>query len=247
MTDPGDRRESRRERYSAMAIAFVGNKQFTCRIADISQTGVLLYAPVEQPPGAFMRLNLCLPAVSEVIDVDGVLVRVTAIKDHPAWGIKFFEPSPEVPALIGGFLTWLEHQKTRVGLGGDTKLTVSIPPSPAEEIMARSATGPHLPVGGPRSARPPSGERASVTSPPASASPPERRPASVSPPERRPATGPHFPRVGSGEFSSTEQSNDRRLKAEIEARWKAREEAIRASKELRKIYKDALKDIKKED
>ena len=71
-----ERRAVPRAIYTTEAIVFFNSNQFTCRAMDISTTGLLLVAPTDIPVGRFVRMNISLPGLDEVMDVDGEITTV---------------------------------------------------------------------------------------------------------------------------------------------------------------------------
>ena len=104
---------SPRQPYSSTAVIYSGNDQITCRIINISESGVLLYAPKKQRRGAFLRMNLTLPGVERVLDVDGVVSREGERKGQYALAIKFYQPTGEFKIVLATFLCWYKEQRNK--------------------------------------------------------------------------------------------------------------------------------------
>ncbi len=106
-----DRRKSPRTPYPATALVYVGNEQYTCRVADLSKDGLQIYPPVRQGVGTFLRLNIPLPALDKVLDVDGFVVRENEKDGEYSWGVQLHEPSPRATALIEAYVNWDRAQE----------------------------------------------------------------------------------------------------------------------------------------
>ena len=221
-----------RQEYSAAAILHAGNDQYTCRLINVASSGLLLYAPRDLPKGTFLRLNLTLPGVEEVLDVDGVVVRRGHKEGHPVLGIKFFEPSPEFTATLVAFIRWLHDQKER---RTEQKRQEQVRPArPARESLDHPAQRP----------RPSSGEYAF---------PPRSRAEHLL---AQRMTGPHFPRVGTSDLRKAVETGapaqgqpegpEKRLKQKVEERWRRRDQETQSRKELREIYRQALRELERD-
>lgn len=215
-----------RQQYSATALIFAGSMQFTCRIINIGSSGVLLYTPEEVPRGTFLRINLTLPGIDQVLDVDGVVSRVGKKREHIIIGVKFFEPNAAFTATVAAFVEWLEEKRVETA-GEELTPTPVMDPTPApaeiptgtwhvavvpttraEENLARRTTGPHYP-------RVTTAELEAVSNP--DATPPSRTPQEIA-----------------------------RLKAMAEERWKQWEEETQARKELNEKYRQALRELEED-
>lgn len=142
MKEPGKKPRSPRQQYEAEALIYAGNRQFTCRLINIAASGVLLYSPEEVVRGTFIRLNLTLPGLDQVLDIDGVVARVGQKDRYIVLGVKFLDPSPEFTSVLGTFVKWLEERRNKKDA---PPRNGNVPPSKAAPKLARSTTGPHFP------------------------------------------------------------------------------------------------------
>lgn len=124
--------------YSATAVVFVGNKQFVCRATSLSVSGILLFPRTRCPKGTFMRVNLCLPGFSDLLDLDCVIERETSAGGYYAWRVKFHEPSATERTLIQTYAAWNAYRKLR-------KTQEVRSPTASHPTIRNRMTGPHLP------------------------------------------------------------------------------------------------------
>ncbi len=124
--------------YSATAVVFVGNKQFVCRATSLSASGVLLFPRTRCPKGTFLRVNLCLPGFSDLLDLDCVVERETSAKGYYAWRVTFHEPSETERTLIQTYAAWNAYRKLR-------KTQEVRSPTASHPTIRRRMTGPDLP------------------------------------------------------------------------------------------------------
>ena len=235
------------QQYSASALIFVDNRQLTCRLIKISAIAVQLYAAEDLPAGTYVRLNLTLPGVDKVLDVDGVISSRGKQSGHLVLGVTFFDPPVEFTRLVGTFIGWLQRDRAR-----------------REAAKARRSART---LSDTASATPEERRRRSRTSGQYVAVPPSVAARSL---DQR-MTGPSFPRVsteelravashktrvdtdrlravGSGRTTGSSRTEEERLrlKEAVEARWRRRQQDTRVRKELRQIYRDALEDLTRE-
>lgn len=196
---------------------YVGNQQFTARVVNVSAQGVLIVPPVDQPRGAFIRINLTLPALDRVIDVDGVVTREADVDGYRAWGVQFHEPSAEARALLETFVRWVsarhesESATPRTAVPTTTGVAAAAGPSRKAEVTRPSKTGSTAEKGGAGS-----NARVSTSSPSLAAR----------------ATGPQLEKRAS---SSDPHASNKGL------------DELLAGAELRDLYREALgKDAKKD-
>jgi len=78
--------------YKARASVFFNNNSHTCNIINLSRDGALLTSPVAAEPGNFLRLNLKLPGMDQLIDLDAVMVRQTD-EHRDSWAVTFCQVS----------------------------------------------------------------------------------------------------------------------------------------------------------
>jgi hypothetical protein len=131
--------------YSGEALVSMENEQFTCRAVEIGVNGLVLIPPVRSGIGRFARMNLSLPGLDEVIDVDGIVVRETKADGYYALEMRFHEPSKRASALLAVFVRWVE-KKVRAG-NAIRRLTTS----GGIASVRRRGTGPNLETVRPKS------------------------------------------------------------------------------------------------
>ncbi|MCA9664424.1 MAG: PilZ domain-containing protein [Myxococcales bacterium] len=138
--DHDDRRRESRLEHSATALVYVGNDTHLCHILNLGPRGLLVAPPVHHAPGAFVRLNLTLPALDEVIDVDGVIVREGEARGFYAWGIELVDPPARVLEVIRTYIRWARDNAAAL-----REPQNKLPSSRAEEQLENKATGPAYP------------------------------------------------------------------------------------------------------
>jgi len=220
-----ERRGSPRTDYSATAIVYLGNEQFSCRIADLSRTGLLLFPPVRQATGTFLRLNISLPALDQFLDVDGFVMREAEKDGYYTWGVQFHQPSAEAEALIETYVEWDRKREA----------TEEEPEPGASSVqIEKKGTGPGFPKveTGEQSAHGPVNSQEE----PAPAS---RRaePTPWLPPEAKDPAG--EPQSATGKFREVLSQQ----RHEVDERWQTRKEREKAQKDLRDLYAEALKNM----
>lgn len=235
MKTTSNRRTKPRSSYSATAVVFLGNEQFTARIVNISASGVLIYPPVRRSKGTFLRLHLSLPALREMLDVDGVVVRETTHKGYYAWGVHFHDPTPDVVALLDTYVTWKrEKVAQRLALLAQEKAQKST--GRGHPAVGRPTTGGGFPAVGSTATGP---ELPAVRG----ATPAQDTPATGQGQRQvdRSTTGPHHRDVVSAKKEQTRKPS--RVRSEAEARWHERAKATKADQELQHLYRAALRDV----
>jgi len=88
-----------------------------------------------------VRLNLTLPALDEVIDVDGVIAREGQARGYYAWGIELVDPPARVVELIRTYIRWAKENAEALQQPHN-----KLPSSKAEEAIEAKATGPAYPA-----------------------------------------------------------------------------------------------------
>ena len=136
-----ERRGADRTGYSATALVFVANERYTCVVLNISPTGLLVIPPLREKPGVFVRLNLTLPALDEVIDVDGVIIREGEARGHYAWGIEFVDPPEHVQKVIRTYIRWATENRDAL-----RRPEHKLPSSKAQSAINDKSTGPAYPA-----------------------------------------------------------------------------------------------------
>ena len=111
-----DRRASKRTDYSATAVVYVGKERLTSRAVNVSAEGMLIIPPVRVRAGSRLRINLTLPALDQIVDLDGVVVRETFVEGYAASGIQFEDPPEETRAALDEFVKWAGDAKAKGGL-----------------------------------------------------------------------------------------------------------------------------------
>ena len=107
----GLRRKATRIPYPAEATVFVGSRQLTCRVVNLSADGVLIIPPNPIKPNQFVRLNISLPYLEEVLDLDGVVTRETRHEDDYGVVVQFHELPVASETLIRTFVRWAKLRK----------------------------------------------------------------------------------------------------------------------------------------
>ena len=120
-----ERRTAPRVPYKAHAAVFYDNQSYTCHIVNLSRNGALLTAPTEAHQGAFVRLNLKLPGLDSLIDLDAIMVRQSE-DQRPVWAVNFCNVSARARAqleqYIGGILKkHAEEQEQKVRQRADAR------------------------------------------------------------------------------------------------------------------------------
>ena len=105
-SDSEDRRAAKRTDYSASAVLYLGQERLTSRAVNVSAEGMLVIPPVRVSAGSRLRINLTLPALDQILDLNGVVVRETFVEGYAASGIQFEEPSEETRAALQEFVKW---------------------------------------------------------------------------------------------------------------------------------------------
>ncbi len=132
------------QHYSTGAVVYAGNSQYTCRLLKISPTGTRLLAPCGLPRGTFIRINLTLPGVARVLDVDGVVAQAGREQGHIMLSVQFLNASQEFTITLATFLKWLGERRQSMAREGK-KGAAEVPRSSAEAELERTTTGPHFP------------------------------------------------------------------------------------------------------
>jgi len=122
-------------------------------VADLSKTGLLIFPPVQRGVGTFLRLNISLPGLDKVLDVDAFVMREGEKDGYYVWGVQLHELSPRAEALINTYVEW-ERKRTSEGEEPAQDLAAE---APQEETPAadRSPVAELVPVvdqapGGPK-------------------------------------------------------------------------------------------------
>ena len=99
-----DRRAAPRVPYKAKASVFFNNNNYTCNIINLSRDGALLSSPVDAEPGNYLRLNLRLPGMDDLIDLDATMVR-QASPQKDRWAVSFFEVSKRAAQQLDDYIS----------------------------------------------------------------------------------------------------------------------------------------------
>lgn len=105
-----ERRSVPRIPYHAHAYVFCHNRKHICQVLNMSCRGALLTPPIQVKNGTFIRLNLKLPQLDELIDVDAVVIRDATVGDSHAWGVSFINVSKRADVLMRTFVDWVIQQ-----------------------------------------------------------------------------------------------------------------------------------------
>lgn len=221
-----DRRKSPRTSYPAAALVYVGNEQHSCQVADLSKDGLLIYPPVRQGVGTFVRLNVPLPALDQVLDVDGFVVREDDRDGRYTWGVQLHEPSPRAAALIEAYVNWDRAQEP----GAEAPRRLKQESSEWEPVSALSEKEPRAQ---PQPEEPPRAEGQAQEEPQV---PLEDR-------TTRPFSRVEVPLEEGRSVTGQLRAAVTQQRKEADERWRARQEKERAEKELRDLYAEALKNM----
>ena len=107
-----ERRSHPRIPFHAHAYVFCHNRKHICQIINMSSRGALLTPPIHVANGTFIRLNLKLPQLDELIDVDAVVIRDAKVGQAHAWGVSFVNVSERTDRLMRTFVDWVIRQNT---------------------------------------------------------------------------------------------------------------------------------------
>ncbi len=105
-----ERRSTPRIPYHAHAYVFCHNRKHICQIINMSCQGALLTPPIHAKLGTFIRLNLKLPQLDELIDLDAVVIRDAMVGKTHAWGVSFINISSRAEVLMQTFVDWVLAQ-----------------------------------------------------------------------------------------------------------------------------------------
>lgn len=105
-----ERRSVPRIPFHAHAYVFCHNRKHICQVINMSCRGALLTPPIHVKIGTFIRLNLKLPQLDELIDVDAVVIRDTTVGNTHAWGVSFINVSERAEVLMKTFVNWVLQQ-----------------------------------------------------------------------------------------------------------------------------------------
>lgn len=95
-----ERRRSPRIPIEGSVVVYSGNQRLTCRLLNVSESGMALAADSEQQPGTFLRLRFTLPGDRRPTGVDAVVVRHRGSGSKIEWGIQLVDPPPELSARL---------------------------------------------------------------------------------------------------------------------------------------------------
>ncbi len=132
-----ERRDSRRTRHSCEAVVFFGNERVTCRLVDLSASGLALSCGPGRSPSSFLRVHFTPPRQALPVAVDGILVRQKEYESHDEWGVRMLDPPREVieaahpeeaiPRLYPP-MSWLVARKTHRDAPAPATAEASIEP-----------------------------------------------------------------------------------------------------------------------
>lgn len=156
--------------YSGVAIVRLGRCQYRSRAINVSETGLLLLAPVRGKPGDTVQLKMRFPAISDWFSISGTLVRKTINQGQCAWGIKFGDAGDDVKAMLRQFVQQLlargpAPQDVDGPAASQPLWTFGIPPRAPRAPSVTGAQPPPLPSK--------AGRAALIPVPPAPAATPE--------------------------------------------------------------------------
>ena len=131
-----ERREHERVLFHARVSVFCGNEQHTCHLLNLSKQGALLAPDIGAAPNTFIRLNIRLPQLEELLDLDSVVVHDAADRRPNTWGVHFVNPERRTHALLSAFVDWVLVCNTKPGKPktGNHPQVANLPPNqPADE------------------------------------------------------------------------------------------------------------------
>lgn len=97
---PKERRRSPRIPVEGNVVVYSGNQRLTCRLLNVSESGMALAVDSEQRPGTFLRLRFTLPGDRRPTGVDAVVVRHRGSGSQVEWGIQLVDPPPALSARL---------------------------------------------------------------------------------------------------------------------------------------------------
>lgn len=106
-----DRRRAGRAAYSITAVVYLRDERFTARVLNLSASGLLIIPPVDAAPGTLVRLNLTLPGLDQIIDVQGVVAREELVEGYRAWGVEFHGTARETAGLLETYVEWARERQ----------------------------------------------------------------------------------------------------------------------------------------
>jgi len=95
--------------YKAKATVFFNNKSHSCNIINLSRKGALLTSPVDAEPGNYLRLNLRLPGMDSLIDLDAIMVRESQSRPD-AWAVSFCQLSDRACGQLHEYIDGIIEQ-----------------------------------------------------------------------------------------------------------------------------------------
>lgn len=113
-----ERRSVPRIPYLAHAYVHCHNRKQVCQIINISCQGALLSPPILAKIGTSIQLNLKLPQLDELIDLDAVVIRDASTNDSHAYGVSFVNVSRRSELLMKTFVDWVIEQNARSPVTG---------------------------------------------------------------------------------------------------------------------------------
>lgn len=96
--------------YSVTAVVYLGEERFTARVLNVSSGGLLLIAPVDAPLATRLRLNLTLPGLDQIVDVQADITRDERVEGYRAWGVRLVEPAPDTAILLQTYVDWVAER-----------------------------------------------------------------------------------------------------------------------------------------
>jgi hypothetical protein len=148
-----ERREAPRVATSAMGVICLGNERIPFWLVNLSLGGALLAPSRAVAVGSFVRLNLSLPELDEMLDLDAVVERTTTVDGALAVAVEFVGMSAKTRTLLRAYISWsLEEMPTHEALprtsacaGGDARAAAAPPPAhpaPAAPRVAPARSAP---------------------------------------------------------------------------------------------------------
>ena len=97
-----ERRRAPRAKFSGAVIVNTLGRELTCVAGDVSELGMLLFAPQEAAPsiGMPLQIRFTLPRLYRWLSCDAIVVREASVNKRLGWGVAFRQVAPETRRAI---------------------------------------------------------------------------------------------------------------------------------------------------
>jgi hypothetical protein len=97
-----ERRRAPRAKFSGAVIVNTLGRELTCVAGDVSELGMLLYAPRDTPPaiGMPVQVRFTLPRLYKWLSCRAIVVREASVNRRVGWAVAFREVEPEIRRAI---------------------------------------------------------------------------------------------------------------------------------------------------